>query len=418
MESRRDDRRDRGRRLALQGGIAARHGLVPRRSRLDWRDPGANRRALCLLLRALCLLLALSFLAACATGRREALPRPESQLPAGAEAWSLFGEPLFAPSLDPDTLRDREKQLAEARARFDSAPDDPGEVIWLGRRTAYLGHYREAIAIFSSGIERFPTEPRLYRHRGHRLLTTRRFDLAIADLEAAARLIAGSPDEIEPDGLPNPRNIPTSTLNSNVWYHLGLAHYLTADFEKALAAYRECLRFSTSPDMLVATTHWFYMTLRRLGRDAEAAAAVEPILEGMDIIENRDYHRLLLMYQRKLTPDALIAEAGDPASSIAFATVGYGIGNWHLFNGRRREAVELFRRVIAAGSWTSFGYIAAEAELARIGVAPRNAAVNDRVVGQAQCVFAESSREHRSKVDGPDAVRDFALLDAMAPQER
>jgi hypothetical protein len=160
------------------------------------------------------------------------------------------------------------------------------------------------------------------------------------------------------------------------------------------------------------------MTLRRLGRDAEAAAAVEPILEGMDIIENRDYHRLLLMYQRKLTPDALIAEAGDPASSIAFATVGYGIGNWHLFNGRRREAVELFRRVIAAGSWASFGYIAAEAELARMGVAPRNAAVNDRVAGQAQCVFAESSREHRSKVDGPDAVRDFALLDAMAPQER
>jgi hypothetical protein len=29
------------------------------------------------------------------------------------------------------------------------------------------------------------------------------------------------------------------------------------------------------------------------------------------------------------------------------------------------------RRVIAAGSWASFGYIAAEAELARMGAAPR-----------------------------------------------
>jgi tetratricopeptide (TPR) repeat protein len=244
-------------------------------------------------------------------------------------------------------------------------------VIWLGRRTAYLGRYREAIVIFSSGIEKFPTEPRLYRHRGHRFLTTRRFDLAIADLEAAARLIAGSPDEIEPDGLPNPRNIPTSTLNSNVWYHLGLAHYLTGDFEKALAAYRECLRFSTSPDMLVATSHWLYMTLRRLGRDAEAAGALEPIFEGMDVIENRDYHRLLLMYQGKLTPAALIAEAGDPANSIAFATVGYGVGNWDLYSGRRDEAIAGFRLVLAGGSWASFGYIAAEAELARMGVAPR-----------------------------------------------
>jgi hypothetical protein len=69
-------------------------------------------------------------------------------LPPGAEAWSLFGEPLFAPPLDPDTLRDREKRLAEARARSESAPGDPEAVIWLGRRTGYLGRYREAIAIF------------------------------------------------------------------------------------------------------------------------------------------------------------------------------------------------------------------------------------------------------------------------------
>jgi hypothetical protein len=113
------------------------------------------------------------------------------------------------------------------------------------------------------------------------------------------------------------------------------------------------------------------MTLRRLGRDAEAAAALEPIFEGMDVIENRDYHRLLLMYQGKLTPDALIAEAGDPASSIAFATVGYGVGNWNLYSGRRDEAIAGFRLVLAGGSWASFGYIAAEAELARMGVAPR-----------------------------------------------
>jgi hypothetical protein len=123
--------------------------------------------------------------------------------------------------------------------------------------------------------------------------------------------------------------------------------------------------------MMVATTHWLYMTLRRLGRDAEAAEALDPILEGMDVIENQDYHRLLLVDQGKLAPDRVLAEAADSGNAVAFATVGYGIGNWHLFNGRRREAVELFRRVIAGGSWASFGYIAAEAELARMGRPPK-----------------------------------------------
>ncbi len=306
-----------------------------------------------------------------AAGRKAATPPPERELPPGAEAWSLFGEPLVPPALDAETLRDREQRLAEARARLDAAPDDPEAVIWLGRRTAYLGRYRDAIAVFSRGIEKFPTEPRLFRHRGHRFLTTRRFDAAIADLETAGRLVANRPDEVEPDGLPNARNLPTSTLNSNIWYHLGLARYLKGDFENALAAYRECAKFSTNPDMLVATNHWLYMTLRRLGRDREAAAVLEPILEGMDVIENRDYHRLLLMYQAKLSPESLVAEAADAGNDVGVATVGYGVGNWHLYNGRPGEAVELFRRVIAGGSWASFGYLAAEAELFRMGVPGR-----------------------------------------------
>jgi tetratricopeptide (TPR) repeat protein len=302
----------------------------------------------------------------CATGRKAATPLPERELPPGAEAWSLFGEPLVPPALDADTLRDREQRLAEARTRFDAAPDDPETVIWLGRRSAYLGRYRDAIAVFSRGIEKFPTEPRLFRHRGHRFVTTRRFDAAIADLETAGRLVANRPDEVEPDGLPNARNLPTSTLNSNVWYHLGLARYLKGDFERALAAYRECAKFSTNPDMLVATNHWLYMTLRRLGRDSEAAEVLEPILEGMDVIENRDYHRLLLMYQAKLSPESLLAEAADAGNAVGVATVGYGVGNWHLYNGRPQEAVALFRKVLAGGSWASFGYIAAEAEVARL----------------------------------------------------
>jgi tetratricopeptide (TPR) repeat protein len=330
--------------LLLQRGLAAKRGL---------------------------LLLAVSLLAACATARREAAPLSESELPPGAEAWSLFGEPLSVPPLDAETKRDREARLAEATARLQAEPENPDAFVWAGRRTAYLGRYRDAIALFTAGIAKFPNEPELYRHRGHRYVSVRRFDAAAADLETAARLIAGTPDEVEPDGLPNARNVPTGTLHSNTWYHLGLARYLTGDFERALDAYRKGLAVSKNPDMLVATSHWLYMTLRRLGREAEAAAVLEPIRAGMDVIENHEYHRLLLLYRGDLAPETLLSEAADSGNPVAFATVGYGVGNWHLYNGKRPRAVELFRRVIAGGSWASFGYIAAEAELARMGIRPK-----------------------------------------------
>ena len=268
------------------------------------------------------------------------------------------------PSLPAEVKADREAKLAEARAAVERSPEDADALIWLGRRTAYLGRYQEAIRIFSQGIEKHLDDPRFYRHRGHRYITLRDLDRAIADLETAARLIAGQPDEIEPDGLPNARNIPTSTLQSNIWYHLGLARYLKGDFGGALAAYREDLKVSANPDMLSATTHWLYMTLRRLGREEEARQVLEPIHAGMDIIENQAYHRLLLMYKGELSPEELRAgSSGD----LDPPTLGYGLGNWHLYNGRRDEAVRTFREVLAGGNWGAFGYVAAEAELKRLG---------------------------------------------------
>src|SRR6185369_8701769 len=141
-----------------------------------------------------------------------------------------------------------EIRLARAQAAFDRDPDDAEAIVWLGRRTAYLGRFRAAIAIYSEGIASFPADARLYRHRGHRYITLRRFQSAIVDLDRAARLIEGKPDEVEPDGVPNARNTPTSTLHSNVWYHLGLAYFLTGDFESARRAYERCLGVSKTPD--------------------------------------------------------------------------------------------------------------------------------------------------------------------------
>lgn len=270
------------------------------------------------------------------------------------------------PPIPPETKLKLEKQLSGAEAHYESNPDNPDAMIWLGRRQAYLGRFTEAIGTFTKGIAKFPSDARFYRHRGHRHITLRQFDLAIADLAKAAQLVKGKPDEIEPDGQPNERNIPTSTLQFNIWYHLGLAYYLTGQNQKALDAYRECLKVSKSPDRLVSTTHWLYMTLRRLNRNDEAAKALEPITEGMDVIENAGYYRLLLMYKGTLPAEQLLDEAVKQGESPAAHSVLYGVGNWHLYNGRREKAVEVFRRIVSSQQWTSFGFIAAETDLKRL----------------------------------------------------
>ncbi|HIB96733.1 MAG TPA: hypothetical protein EYO70_09315, partial [Candidatus Marinimicrobia bacterium] len=95
------------------------------------------------------------------------------------------------------------RNLEKAQTDYDNNPENADNIIWLGRRTAYFGEYHKAIEIFSEGITKFPDDARMYRHRGHRYISTRKFDLAIEDLEKASKLIFNKEDEIEPDGLPN-----------------------------------------------------------------------------------------------------------------------------------------------------------------------------------------------------------------------
>ena len=287
----------------------------------------------------------------------------QAQLP--PQGTSLLGKPLIPVPPPAAARQGLEANLQAAREQYERNPNDADAIIWLGRRLAYLGRYRDAIATFTDGIRKHPADARMYRHRGHRYITVRELDKAIADFSKAAVLIAGKPDQIEPDGQPNAKNIPTSTLNTNVFYHLGLAHYLRGEFEPALKAYRECIRFSKNPDMLVATTHWLYMTLRRLDRPGEARQALEPISADMEIIENGSYHRLLMVYKGTEKADALAASLA--AGNLDAVTIGYGLGNWHLYNDRRDQAMIAFRQIVEKNDaqWPAFGYIAAEAELAR-----------------------------------------------------
>ena len=175
-----------------------------------------------------------------------------------------------------------EAQLTTAMAAWDKNRDDVEALIWAGRRTAYLGRFRDAIAIYTEGIKRHPNDARLYRHRGHRYLTVREIDLAIADFEKAVALITAAgakPDEVEPDGQPNARNTPTSTLHSNIYYHLALGHYLKRDFVRA-ADWRKARDVVRNADNLVAASNWLYLSLRRAGQADAAAAVLCPLMPG------------------------------------------------------------------------------------------------------------------------------------------
>ncbi|MDH3440125.1 MAG: hypothetical protein OEM63_05200, partial [Gammaproteobacteria bacterium] len=279
------------------------------------------------------------------------------EVPEGAQAVSLSGTPLFSPEPGESVLQ----ALETAKMDYDADPDNADNIIWYGRRTAYTGDYRGAIEIFSEGVEKFPDDARMYRHRGHRYISIREFDRAIEDLERAATLIEGTENETEPDGAPNALNIPVSSLHGNVWYHLGLAYYLVQDWDNAYRAYKNGFDAGRNDDNRVSTTHWLYSILRRKG-DAEGAERVlDAISADMNVIENMSYHNLCLFYKGELSLEDLLRNSdGSPAG----AAVMYGAANWHYYTGDRETADEMLSQLVNLPSWAGFGVIAAEADLA------------------------------------------------------
>ena len=78
---------------------------------------------------------------------------------AGAEirtrGLALFEDPVVspevyrAPPMSPEARREAEAKLAAARAAYEKNRDDADALIWLGRRTAYLGRFDEALKLFA-----------------------------------------------------------------------------------------------------------------------------------------------------------------------------------------------------------------------------------------------------------------------------
>jgi tetratricopeptide (TPR) repeat protein len=262
------------------------------------------------------------------------------------------------------TRADSNLVVAQQNFTRDSSEEN---YIWLGRRLGYLNRFDDAIEIYTQGLRKYPQSFALYRHRGHRYISKRQFDLAVDDLTTAVKLMKNKPLEIEPDGIPNKLNKPLSSIQFNVWYHLGLAHYLMGDFKKAESAYLECMTVSSNDDLLVATADWLYMTYQRMGDKKSAEKILAKIPDTMEIIENDSYFKRLKMYQGEIPADSLLkVNTSVSDADLAIATQGYGVGNWYLCEGDTGKAKEIFKRVVSGKSKSSFGFIAAEADLEQI----------------------------------------------------
>lgn len=308
-------------------------------------------------MKSIYLCLAVVILASCS-------PKPEKAL--APVVVSLLGKSYYEPERSPSQQAKLDSALTIAKTNWEKDPSEEN-YIWYGRRLGYLSRFQEAIDVFTEGIAKYPNSPKLYRHRGHRYISMRLFDRAIDDLSKATTLQTQIPWlEIEPDGVPNKVNKPLSSTQFNIWYHLALAHYLKGDFNNAMNAYYECLKTSDNDDLLIACVDWMYMTYQRMGRKEEAASILGNVHDGMNIIENDSYYLRCKMYQGKLPPDSLLRTDANAADvDLDLATQGYGVGNWYLYQGDSARAKAIFEKVVAGKHFGAFGFIAAEAELAR-----------------------------------------------------
>ena len=286
--------------------------------------------------------------AACASKPALQVPDSEQYLPPDIEAMSLLGKPLHAPELPADERKKREDDLAKAQHAYDIKPDSADAALATGDRLADLGRYREAIAVYTEAIRRHPDDPRLLRDRGHRYINVRRLSDALNDLQSAELLEHAKPDAGE---------------EQQIHYLTGLGNYLSGDFEKALAAYRRSLALSKTPDRLVATSDWLWMTLRRLGRSKDAEQVLEPISIDINVADSVAHHQLLLMYEGEIAPEELLRQNANTAEGV---TILYGIGNWYYVNGQTDKAVPIWKRILDGNQSFNFGYVAAEAEMARL----------------------------------------------------
>jgi tetratricopeptide (TPR) repeat protein len=238
---------------------------------------------------------------------------------------------------------DEKGVVKEAQQKLDADPKSVDLLVALGDAYAGIWNHKAAIEAYDRAFALAPGKPLLHQQRGHRYLSIRQFDKARKDLEQAVKL-----DE----------------KLAGAWYYLGLLRYLDADFAGAADAYGRNVALAEKFESGIGGVDWQYMSLRRAKKDDQAAALLARVTPDLKIEGNTQlyFNRLLLYKGLKTENELLQAKLED----LQLATLSYGIGNWHYWNGRAAEARRCFEKAVTTDAWPALAFIAAEVELRKM----------------------------------------------------
>jgi len=231
--------------------------------------------------------------------------------------------------------------VAHAEQALAADPRNIQLIIALGVAQSGVRQMLEAVETFSRGLAIEPNNALLLRWRGHRYLSTRQFDRAMADLTRGSQL--------------------DSTIYG-IWYHLGIVRFANGDFAGAADAFKHGQTKAPEAGELAGSTDWLWMSLSRAGRKAEADAMLARRPDSLPI--NNAYAQRLKLYRGLSKPDSVFTPADT--SDVQVATLSFGIGNWYLVRGDTARARRWFQRSVASGGWPGFGFILSEIELKRL----------------------------------------------------
>lgn len=300
------------------------------------------------------MLVALLATAACNSPRtaEQAAPEPETM--------SFSGQPLYANP--PDSLAVvKNDSLVKALALKGPLTED--DYIAIGRSQVGIGQFRKAVETYSGGLLQFPDSYRLLRHRGHRYINLRELDKAITDLTRAEELIRSQPDVYEYDAAGKPG----ATYQHNIWYHIGLYHFLKRNYAAGAEAFEKSLATAYKGNDKAGASDWLYNCYMRAGMTEKAIAIAKPFTLEFEI-EPKDYpyYRRLLLFNNVIPPSELLDEA-KPGDSLTLndMTKLYGLANYYRYHGDSAKAQALYAKVLQSKAWQGFAYASAELDVVK-----------------------------------------------------
>jgi len=230
--------------------------------------------------------------------------------------------------------------IARAEQALAADPRNVQRFVDLAVAQSGARQFREAIQTLTRGLAVSPDNALLLRWRGHRYLSVREFDRALADLTRGASI--------------------DSTIYG-IWYHLGIVRFVRGEFGIAVDAFRRAQPRAPEAGELAGSTDWLWMSLSRAGRSAEAKAMLARRPDSLPVANA--YARRLKLYRGEIGPDEVFTPADT--ADVQVATLAFGVGNWYLVAGDTARARSWFERSVKSGGWPGFGFIVSEVELKR-----------------------------------------------------